>query len=130
MGIKGRLMKGVNLQRTLKEAPIGETVYISCSALVFDEDEIPYLDVGHSYDRKPMGTSQLPVTRTGEGEADYDIDITNIHDYQWELLRNPFEGIMGVDHSKIVQLSYDDEKGDIRDPEDGPRKVLAFKRRR
>jgi len=108
MGIYGKLKKGRNLGRTIADLKVGETGYSVPWAIDFDLDQNPYLDLGMSIHKTPGGTVQLPITRTGDGLEDFDIDIREVKDYEWHPSNRPFSGVVGVESSKIVRLKYED----------------------
>ncbi len=103
MGIKGK----PRFERTIGDMEVGEVGYAVPWSVGFDEDEIPYLNLGMIMDKKRLGTAAMPIKRTGPGRADYDIDLDfNFFGgkYGWLPSRNPFSGVVGSEQSQIVRL--------------------------
>lgn len=108
MGIIGRLNKK-NKERKIIDMDIGESGYTLPWALMFDKEEVPYLNIQYPIESKRGGTLQLPIKRTGPGLEDYEINITKVN-YQWDLTDNNLINIFGGSIGDCVRLSYQNDQ--------------------
>lgn len=101
MGVLGKLKEGLNLERTIRNMILGEIAYVEPSALCFDVNQSPYLDLDVVISKYKTSNQILPVERTGHDSCDYDVDIRNI-DHKWRL-----DDLEFYDESRYAALEWD-----------------------
>jgi hypothetical protein len=69
----------------IAEMKYGDIGFTLPSALSFDEQKRPYLDVTMRILRDPAPQYSMMVHKCGHGSADYDPDIDDVIGYEWKL---------------------------------------------
>jgi len=112
-----------NFKHTIGTMKQGEKGFVSPLALVFSIDGTAYLNTSFSVSNKPEpNTSKriMPVTRTGPGEADYEVDINFKYEqgknykYEWVRKRFPFKNQAEANNS-IEVLAYSGKQKNLRE---------------
>src|SRR3989344_6919151 len=110
MGIIGKPEWGRGLSGEIRHMRKGEKGFTYPPAISYDPDRNPYLYlkapvVGYSCIRHGY---IIPITRLGEGRADFKVDISEAlrQGVEWHISREPFED-SGYDISYIVQLQIE-----------------------
>ena len=102
MAIKGR----PRLDKLIKDMLVGESGFISTDALAFDLKVNPYLCLFMNVYSRRSPNTKIPIRRTGQGLADYDVDLRKIK-YRWGLESKPFSDIDDFEYLEIVKLDYE-----------------------
>ena len=103
MGLKGDF----NFAKNIFLMQIGEKGWIHPSALIFDPDGKPFLNLEQTVQKNaPEGEENLyvPIVRYGEGEGEYDINVANTY-HRFESKEKPnFDEENWCDNDNIVPL--------------------------
>jgi len=114
MGVIGK----PDFKAIVADLEVGGKGFIPHSALDFNLNEIPYLNIGALVTAESRKGSDIPIERTGEENYGYSIDLTATG-YIWRRTSTPFYG-QNLPNSQIVQLPYNPSHEEIpEDYEDG-----------
>lgn len=92
---------GSNFDSRIKFMKVGEKGYIGRSAIAFDLEGTPYLNVNAGFEKR-KDAYNIKIERIGPGEADYHIDIRRVK-LSWSVQEIPFQNSNEFDVGNNVQ---------------------------
>ena len=88
--LKGKLITGKNLEKTLLDLKVGEEAYITPEFIEVSTNKEAYLNLCAPISKEADECYSVYVKRTGPDKENYLADISKVNNYVWQIEEHPF----------------------------------------